>query len=259
MFPELREWCFKRNLDLIECDLRWGVPVDSTSEDTILTCLTELDRCFEENDGQPFFIGMLSEKYGWVPEMSKLLDQIKMSYGWVPKVSITFMEFLHGALRSNDQNSCFFIRSQKSLEGVPKEYHDKFYEADAYSKLQLEVLKEKLRYYHGDRVFEYDCRYEGVDESTGRKKVKLGGLEEFGQKALKFLKEAIERSYPDFKPVDESSIEIVSLSSEDSMQSLYVIEKTSFFVGYEKEINSIIRFLDSAQISDDITSIGWIY
>ena len=62
VFPELKEWCANRNLDLVECDLRWGVPSDSTSDDTILTCLGELDRCYEENGENPFFIGMLSEK-----------------------------------------------------------------------------------------------------------------------------------------------------------------------------------------------------
>jgi nephrocystin-3 len=62
VFPELREWCFERNLDLIECDLRWGVPKDTPSESTILTCLHEIDRCHLEN-GQPFFIGLLGEKY----------------------------------------------------------------------------------------------------------------------------------------------------------------------------------------------------
>ncbi len=46
----------KRNLDLIECDLRWGVPIDSTSNETILTCLNEIDRCYEENDGELKYI-----------------------------------------------------------------------------------------------------------------------------------------------------------------------------------------------------------
>ena len=63
VFPEIREFCSKKGLDLIECDLRWGVPSDSTSDNTILTCLNEINRCYEENDGQPFFIGMLGEKY----------------------------------------------------------------------------------------------------------------------------------------------------------------------------------------------------
>ena len=59
----MKEWCANRNLDVVECDLRWGVPSDSTSDDTIMTCLGELDRCYEDNGENPFFIGMISEKY----------------------------------------------------------------------------------------------------------------------------------------------------------------------------------------------------
>ncbi len=135
----MREWCLERNLDFIECDLRWGVPIDSTSDQTILTCLEELDRCHEENDYQPFFIGMISEKYGWVPELDKLSDEIKEKYNWVPKSSITFMEFIHGALRRKNKNACFFIRSKESLDEIPVEYQDKFFESNHLSKFQIQV------------------------------------------------------------------------------------------------------------------------
>ena len=60
--PELREWCEEKSIQLIECDLRWGVPKDSTTEATIRTCLDELDRCSEETDGEPFFLNMLGER-----------------------------------------------------------------------------------------------------------------------------------------------------------------------------------------------------
>lgn len=63
MFPELREWCEERHLQLIECDLRWGVPKDTTTAMTIKTCLSEIDRCKEETNGQPFFLNMLGERY----------------------------------------------------------------------------------------------------------------------------------------------------------------------------------------------------
>ena len=76
VFPQLREWCNERNLDLIECDLRWGVPKDSTSDDTILTCLNELDRCYKENDGQPFFIGMLGEKLSFLFNFCIVLKKV---------------------------------------------------------------------------------------------------------------------------------------------------------------------------------------
>ena len=62
MIPALRDWCEEHYLHLIECDLRWGIPKDSTSADTISTCLDELDQCHIENNNQPFFISMLGEK-----------------------------------------------------------------------------------------------------------------------------------------------------------------------------------------------------
>ncbi len=71
--------------------------------------------------------------------MHNLADEIQEKYKWIPKISITFMEILHGALRSRDKNALFFIRSAESLDGIPSEYHEKFYEADSYSKLQLKV------------------------------------------------------------------------------------------------------------------------
>jgi hypothetical protein len=72
--------------------------------------------------------------------MSKLATEIKDKYKWIPKISITFMEILHGVLRSRNKNALFFIRSGDSLEGIPSEYNEKFYEADSYSKLQLKVI-----------------------------------------------------------------------------------------------------------------------
>ena len=62
VFPELREWCEQKCLYLIDCDLRWGVPKDSTTEEILLTCLEEIDRCHDETNGYPFFINMLGER-----------------------------------------------------------------------------------------------------------------------------------------------------------------------------------------------------
>ena len=62
VFPALREWCENRKLYLAECDLRWGIPKDSPSGFTISTCMEELDRCFEETAGEPFFINMIGDR-----------------------------------------------------------------------------------------------------------------------------------------------------------------------------------------------------
>ena len=135
----MKEWCSARRLDLVECDLRWGVPVDSTNDETILTCMSELDRCYTDNGENPFFIGMISERYGWVPSVDKLSLNIREKYNWIPNVSITFMEFMHGAIRSRNKNACFFIRTPESLSGIPSKFHDKFYDNEDLSKAHLEV------------------------------------------------------------------------------------------------------------------------
>ncbi|XP_076439572.1 uncharacterized protein LOC143279413 [Babylonia areolata] len=74
--PVLREWCKDRKLNLIECDLRWGVPKDADTRETLMTCLSEIDRCREENQ-YPYFLSMLSERYGYVMDPSQVPDDIK--------------------------------------------------------------------------------------------------------------------------------------------------------------------------------------
>lgn len=43
-----------------------GVPRETTTEGVLRTCLEEIDNCARVN-GNPFFISILSERYGWVP------------------------------------------------------------------------------------------------------------------------------------------------------------------------------------------------
>lgn len=136
----MKEWCSCRNLDLVECDLRWGVPIDSTNDDTILTCMSELDRCYKDNGEYPFFIGMLSERYGWIPKMNNLSQNIIQKYDWIPDVSITFMEFIHGAFRSKNKNACFFIRTPESLEDLPSKYRDRFFDKDELAICHVKVM-----------------------------------------------------------------------------------------------------------------------
>ena len=38
-------------------------------------------------------------RYGWIPAMDELPEDLKERYDWVPNVSITAMEVLHGAFR----------------------------------------------------------------------------------------------------------------------------------------------------------------
>ncbi len=45
-------------------------------------------------------------------------------------------------------------------------------------------------------MFEYDCRIVGEEDSTGKRRVKLGDLRALAGNTLEFLKAAVERTYP---------------------------------------------------------------
>ena len=63
VFPELRERCLRKGLQLIDVDLRWGVTEIEAEQGKVLEiCLDEIENC------RPFFIGLLGERYGYVPE-----------------------------------------------------------------------------------------------------------------------------------------------------------------------------------------------
>jgi hypothetical protein len=63
IFPQLRKLCESRGVVWGEVDLRWGITDEATAEGKVLPiCLEEIKRC------RPYFIGLLGERYGWVPE-----------------------------------------------------------------------------------------------------------------------------------------------------------------------------------------------
>ena len=61
VFPKLRKRCAERGVTWGDVDLRWGIP-DEEKGEVLSTCLAEIERC------RPYFIGLLGERYGWVPE-----------------------------------------------------------------------------------------------------------------------------------------------------------------------------------------------
>lgn len=63
IFPQLRKICENRSVTWGEVDLRWGISDEQKAEGLVLpVCLDEIERC------RPYFIGLLGERYGWIPD-----------------------------------------------------------------------------------------------------------------------------------------------------------------------------------------------
>ncbi|CAF1677389.1 unnamed protein product [Rotaria magnacalcarata] len=238
VFPALRDEMEPAGLQIIDCDLRWGVPKDSTTEQTILTCLEELDRCFDDN-GQPFFIGLVSDKYGWVPRLDELPTNITKRYRWIDGASITLMEFIHGAFRTHNPNALFLIRnSENILKSIPDKYKDRFQDKDEYNQNQVQELRNQLhRLVSPQQIVHYDCLYDGLDSSTGRERVKIDGLNDFEEQAKQFLIEAIKKWYPNnFNNTHPSD-------PEQQQMNTFLLNKTQIFVDRPKEFASLLKYV----------------
>ncbi|HEY5177275.1 MAG TPA: DUF4062 domain-containing protein [Terriglobales bacterium] len=96
IFPQLRRLCESRGVTWVEVDLRWGVPDEAKAEGKVLPlCLQEIEHC------RPYFIGLLGERYGWVPE--EIPESLFETQPWLREhlhQSVTALEILHGVLRN---------------------------------------------------------------------------------------------------------------------------------------------------------------
>lgn len=99
VFPELRDWCERRRLRLVDIDLRWGVTeADASSKRALKICLERI------NDCRPFFLCFLGQRHGWTPceegISSDTFDKFPDLHDAVhAAASITELEIRHAILK----------------------------------------------------------------------------------------------------------------------------------------------------------------
>eukprot|EP01124_Arcella_intermedia_P017266 TRINITY_DN24045_c0_g1_i1.p1 TRINITY_DN24045_c0_g1~~TRINITY_DN24045_c0_g1_i1.p1 ORF type:complete len:1296 (-),score=313.27 TRINITY_DN24045_c0_g1_i1:36-3923(-) len=122
VFPEISALYESKGLRFTYVDMRWGISEEqSETGKTISICLNEIDA------SRPFFIGILGDRYGWVPKQDDpAWATVVEEYPWVSQhkgsKSITHLEILHGVLNQPEKyskNSLFFFRNNIGEE--PKE------------------------------------------------------------------------------------------------------------------------------------------
>ena len=146
-FPELRRRCRERSVDFVDVDLRWGVTEEQSERGEVLPiCLAEIERC------HPYFIGLLGERYGWVPTA---IDQdIINEQPWLEEhkdKSVTELEILHGVLenRAMDKNAFFYLRDTEVSKQIEKELSKEpgYHLEPEHFQTKLKLLKESVSEY----------------------------------------------------------------------------------------------------------------
>ena len=117
VFPELRRKCRERQVELVDVDLRWGITEAEAQQGKVLPiCLAEIDRA------RPFFMGLLGERYGWVPSPEHFDLSLLLEQPWLKEhrggKSVTELEILHGVLNNPKMvgRAFFYFRDPKWSE-----------------------------------------------------------------------------------------------------------------------------------------------
>jgi len=145
IFPQLRKLCEERAVTWIEVDLRWGITDEQKAEGKVLPlCLEEIQRC------RPYFIGLLGERYGWVPEPNSIPADLLHSQAWLKQHlqhSVTELEILHGVFSDESMHgyAYFYFRDPKYLESISPEKRACFTSEGTDSAGKLGKLKDKIR------------------------------------------------------------------------------------------------------------------
>ncbi len=115
VFPGLRKICRDRGVELTEIDLRWGVTAEEAEQGKVVkVCLEEIDRC------RPFFIGILGNRYGWLPSQDDITKDTELirKYPWIEQAvadnrSLTDIEIMHAVFLRENPNlrASFYFRT----------------------------------------------------------------------------------------------------------------------------------------------------
>ena len=165
VIPSLNRRFRDRRIELQAIDLRLGVNTsDMTEEESERKVLSVCTSCIDS--ARPFFIGLLGERYGWIPSMERwkefiagLDEEEKQILKDTAGCSVTEMEMVYGALSQESFDAShvlFFIRDDSSYEGVPESMLPSFIDNDPGLLEKLSGLKDRVKDIFGKKGGEDD-------------------------------------------------------------------------------------------------------
>jgi len=221
IFPKLKKLCSSKGIGFTEVDLRWGITESDAEQGKVIEiCLNEIDK------SRPFFIGLIGQRYGWVPTYEDNFGFHKMlsNFNWLKKdfesgLSVTEMEIQYGVLRNPEMkgNAFFYIRDESIAPKNPIFLEKN--NSSAYKKLVR--LKKNLKKQDALSTLDYDS------------------LEKLGDSVYADLKQAI------FGDKTEK-VEHTEIEKARDHQINFIKSNTEFFVPQSKAFKKLNQFLSNS-------------
>ncbi|GHU23414.1 hypothetical protein FACS1894172_08160 [Spirochaetia bacterium] len=219
-FPSLRKYCAEREVTLQELDLRWGISEEESKQGKVVDiCLKEIGKT------TPFFIGLLGDRYGWVPEKDDInkmgeKSNVFADYPWVREelekngTSITEIEIQEGVLRAKTKVNAYFYFRSPAME-VPD--NADFREAPgSLAAEKLERLKSTLQ---------------------GRKSYPVEGYD-----SVKHLGDLVERDFKELADALFPKVSFSALKKERLEQESFLKSKTIAYASDDDLVKQLDEF-----------------
>ena len=174
--PTLQQLLAPQGITLQFIDLRWGVNTQDADENereniVLRECISEI------RQSRPFFIGLLGDRYGWIPSveswqvmLDEMTDEERM---YIRKESreqksVTELEMLFGALMdtSSLRRSLFCFRNPAVYEQMDDVARLRFCNLNDEADRKLASLKQKIvdgcqNARCSNNIYEYNCSWDG--------------------------------------------------------------------------------------------------
>jgi len=142
-WPALQAVCDDLGITFSDVDLRWGITEEQSARGEVIPrCLAEIDAC------RPYFVGILGERYGWVPTNipGPTLDGLPWLDATEPR-SATELEIIHGALAEQARQTRAFIyfRDPAYADSLPEAKRADYLPEDDAARERSTALKERIR------------------------------------------------------------------------------------------------------------------
>lgn len=225
IFPQLRKLCEQRGVTWGEVDLRWGITEEQSERGEVLPiCLAEIQRC------RPYFIGLLGERYGWIPDVipTELIER----QPWLKQHlhrSVTELEILHGVLNDPDMadHAFFYLRDRAFIDSNPSPLSDLLEipsteEIASLGQMEAEGRAAERR----DKLAALKTRIRGSGLPVRENYSTPGAL---GKLVLRDLTEIIERLYPVDQVPDPLDREALDQESFAESRARVYIGRQSYY------------------------------
>jgi tetratricopeptide (TPR) repeat protein len=229
IFPQLRKLCEQRGVAWAEVDLRWGITDEQSAEGQVLPiCLAEIKNC------RPYFIGLLGERYGWVPERipQDLIDQ----ENWLADLkdhSVTELEILHGVLNNPKmaEHAYFYFRDSAYIDGLPVDTQAEFCESPTREEIS-EFGYEKAVHRAEKRAQNLTALKERIRSSGFPVKENYPDPETLGKLVLQDLTALIDRLYPESEQLD-------LLDREEAEHEAFAASRAKVYIGRQEYFDAL--------------------